>query len=213
MFNCLIMVIKIHITKVPQHTNFLYLEENYLVSCGTLGSFKSFFAIPESFGYSILGSYLFLFKPLLEVPHYYSYKSITSDNVTRTLHIKRFFLSRVKRHFTFIQSRVQTLIASSVEGFKKELRVLGVGYRFFVHLNLSVLKLGYSHLLFFLVPLTIQVRKRGKSVLELFSIQLHSLSETSIHMRGFKLPNVYTGRGIRFRKEKLQLKQGKSSQV
>lgn len=107
----------------------------------------------------------------------------------------------------------QVLIETTVPTMYQKLKFVGVGYRAFPVENfetrLLLLKLGYSHPIYFKIP-------PSTSVFCLKFIQLfvysHSYQQTTFvasKIRSYKTPEPYKGKGIVFENEKITLKEGK----
>ena len=113
----------------------------------------------------------------------------------------------------------RSLIANMVEGvstgFKKELELVGVGYRASNQGQLLELTLGYSHPIFFAIPEEVKVTtvsERGqnpKVVLE--SADKELIGEVAAKIRAFRKPEPYKGKGIRFVGEQIRRKAGKTA--
>lgn len=96
-------------------------------------------------------------------------------------------------------------------GFLISLRIVGVGYRAFLEENQKVLnlKLGYSHNLKYQVGEGVRAFLLEPTLLSLFGIDKNQVSQVASRIRGFKAPERYKGKGIRFTTEKISLFQGK----
>jgi large subunit ribosomal protein L6 len=94
-----------------------------------------------------------------------------------------------------------------------KLNLVGVGYRVFSHENLAnqiYLKLGYSHLIYFVIPNGINSYCQKFTKLFLFSNSSYNLlTQTAAQIRSCKLPEPYKGKGILHDQEKIVLKKGK----
>lgn len=123
-----------------------------------------------------------------------------------------------KRHKA-MHGLYRSLIANMVEGvstgFKKELELVGVGYRASNQGQLLELTLGYSHPIFFAIPEEVKVTtvsERGqnpKVVLE--SADKELIGEVAAKIRAFRKPEPYKGKGIRFVGEQIRRKAGKTA--
>ncbi len=107
----------------------------------------------------------------------------------------------------------RTLVANMVEGvsqgFKRELEVVGVGYRAEKSgktLNLSV---GLSHQVNFAEPAGITISV-DKQVIRVEGIDKHLVGQTAANIRKVKKPDVYKGKGIRYVGESVRRKAGKA---
>lgn len=94
-----------------------------------------------------------------------------------------------------------------------KLNLIGVGYRVFTHEKLAnqiYFKLGYSHLIYFRIPLEITTYCQKFTKLFLFGNSPYNrLTQTAAQIRSCKLPEPYKGKGILYDQEKIILKKGK----
>lgn len=110
---------------------------------------------------------------------------------------------------------VFNMIAGVSEGFKKELEVIGVGYRATATGQQLELALGYSHPIVIELPKEIKVSadtQKGKAplvTLESYDKQL--LGQVAAKIRSLRKPEPYKGKGIRFLGEEIRRKAGKSA--
>lgn len=113
------------------------------------------------------------------------------------------------------RSLIANMITGVSDGFKKELELIGVGYRVANTGNLLELTLGYSHPVYFYVPDDIKVTtttEKGKSPrisLECSNNELLGLVAHKI--RSFRKPEPYKGKGVRFLGEQIRRKAGKTA--
>jgi len=113
------------------------------------------------------------------------------------------------------RSLVQNMIVGVSEGFKKELEVIGVGYRANANGQLLELSLGYSHPFVFEIPSEIMVSavtEKGKAplvTLESFDKQL--IGQVASKIRSLRKPEPYKGKGVRFKGEEVRRKAGKTA--
>ncbi len=110
---------------------------------------------------------------------------------------------------------LHNMIIGVASGFKKELELVGVGYRASNSGNLLELSLGYSHPIYFAVPEEVNVEtktEKGKSpkvILESNDNQL--LGQVAAKIRGFRKPEPYKGKGVRYVGEYIRRKAGKAA--
>ena len=110
---------------------------------------------------------------------------------------------------------VNNMVVGVSEGYKKEMELVGVGYRVSNQGNLIEFSLGYTHPIF--IQLTKEVKVETKSernqnpqiVLESADKQLLGLICAKI--RSFRKPEPYKGKGILFKGEVIRRKSGKSA--
>jgi len=113
------------------------------------------------------------------------------------------------------RSIVQNMIIGVAEGFKKQLEVIGVGYRATANGQQLELALGYSHAIIFEMPSQITVTsltEKGKApVVTLESFDKQMLGQVAAKIRSFRKPEPYKGKGIKFVGEIIRRKAGKSA--
>jgi large subunit ribosomal protein L6 len=132
------------------------------------------------------------------------------------IHVKR--PTDQKRHRA-LHGLTRALLNNMVEGvstgFKKELELVGVGYRVANTGNLLELTIGYSHPIYFYVPDEIKVEtktEKGKSPgISLESSNKELLGLVANKIRSFRSPEPYKGKGIKFAGEQLRRKAGKAA--
>lgn len=113
----------------------------------------------------------------------------------------------------------RSLIANMVEGvskgFRKQLELVGVGYKATAQQNVLELSLGYSHNVFMVVPSEIKVQatqEKGQNptiVLECIDKQL--LGQMAAKLKSLRKIEPYKGKGIRFTGEYIRRKAGKAA--
>lgn len=111
---------------------------------------------------------------------------------------------------------MRALIANNVkgvtEGFKRELDIVGVGYRGEVKGREVVFQLGYSHPVRFPIPQGIDINVDGKSghiVVSGFDKQ--KVGQVAAEIRSLRQPDPYKGKGIKYTDEVLRKKAGKAA--
>jgi large subunit ribosomal protein L6 len=116
-----------------------------------------------------------------------------------------------------LQDLVRALIAASVkgavEGYTKTLELHGTGYRAELVGNKLTCLVGRSHPCVIELPasVTCEVPKDSKgTVIHLSSPDKAVLGQVAATIKGFRLPEPYGGKGIRFRGEQIRRKAGKA---
>lgn len=113
------------------------------------------------------------------------------------------------------RSLVNNMIIGVSEGYKKELSLVGVGYKATCSNNVLELNLGYSHDIFFVLPAEVTgvaVMEKGKDpkiTLESFDKQL--LGQVCAKLRSLRKIEPYKGKGVRFVGEVIRRKAGKTA--
>ena len=109
----------------------------------------------------------------------------------------------------------QNMVVGVSEGYKKELEVIGVGYRATATGQQLELALGYSHPIVLEVPSEIKVSadtQKGKApVVTIESYDKQLLGQVAAKIRSLRKPEPYKGKGIRFVGEEIRRKAGKSA--
>jgi len=114
-----------------------------------------------------------------------------------------------KTHFYL--SLIRSLMVGVVRGYKRRLRLVGVGYRASVSSKGLLLKIGYSHEIVYPIPSDVQVlcSKTKGTLLIVRGIELHRVRQIAAEIRSFHKPDAYKGKGIHDEAEVLRLKKGK----
>jgi large subunit ribosomal protein L6 len=113
----------------------------------------------------------------------------------------------------------RSLLANAVEGvtsgYRKQLELIGVGYRAEVKNGVLELSLGYSHPIYFLPPEDITVSavsERGKNpVITIEGIDKQMVGQVAAKIRGLRPPEPYKGKGVRYVDEFVRRKAGKTA--
>ena len=110
---------------------------------------------------------------------------------------------------------VHNMIVGVSEGYKKELELVGVGYRASNQGNIIELALGYTHSIFIQLPPEVKVEtksERNKNPLIILeSCDKQLLGQICSKIRSFRKPEPYKGKGIKFVGEEIRRKSGKSA--
>lgn len=123
-----------------------------------------------------------------------------------------------KQHRTMhglYRSLVNNMIQGVSEGWTKQLELVGVGYRASNQGQKLDLALGYSHnIVIDIAPEVIveAISEKGKNpVVKLTSFDKQLVGQVAAKIRGFRKPEPYKGKGIKFVGEQLRRKAGKSA--
>jgi large subunit ribosomal protein L6 len=108
----------------------------------------------------------------------------------------------------------RALVANAVrgvtEGFKKEMEIVGVGYRAELKGKTVVFLLGYSHPVEFPVPEGIQISVEKQTRLVVSGVDRAQVGQVAANIRGLRPPDPYKQKGIRLSGERLKKKAGKA---
>ena len=110
---------------------------------------------------------------------------------------------------------ISNLVTGVTDGFKKELEIIGVGYRANLNGNILELTLGYSHPFYFVPPdgITIEVdTKTSKNPrITVSGIDKELVGQVAAKIRSLRKPEPYKGKGVRYVGEYVRKKAGKSA--
>jgi len=115
------------------------------------------------------------------------------------------------------RSLVNNMIVGVSEGYKKQLELVGVGYRATNQGQLLELALGFSHPIQLLLPSEIKVEavtdRKSNPIITLESADKQLLGQVCAKIRSMRKPEPYKGKGVRFKGEEIRRKAGKSAKV
>jgi large subunit ribosomal protein L6 len=145
-------------------------------------------------------------------------KDLKVEVVDNTIILQR--PSESKNHKS-VHGLSRALLANMVvgvsQGFKKELELVGVGYRAEAKGQQLEMSLGYSHDIILQVPDEVKVEtrteRRSNPVITLTCIDKQLIGHVAAKIRSLRPPEPYKGKGIKFVGEQLRRKAGKSASV
>jgi large subunit ribosomal protein L6 len=110
---------------------------------------------------------------------------------------------------------VNNLVKGVTDGFKKDLELVGVGFKATHQGNILDLSLGYSHNIIFEVPKELKVNtvtEKGKNpTISLEGVDKQLLGQVAAKLRGLRKPEPYKGKGVKYSGEVLRRKAGKAA--
>ena len=108
----------------------------------------------------------------------------------------------------------RALVANAVtgvtQGFKKDLDIVGVGYRAEVKGKNVVLALGYSHPIEFPIPEGIQIAVEKQTHMTVSGADKNKVGQVAANLRALRPPDPYKQKGVRITGERLKKKAGKA---
>lgn len=112
-----------------------------------------------------------------------------------------------------MRSLLNNMVIGVSAGFERRLEILGVGYKAQSRGSMVVFNLGYSHPINYKVPdgITVDVDKKGKITIK--GIDKEVVGQTAAIIRGFRPPDAYKGKGVRYEGEYIRLKAGKAAKA
>mgnify|MGYP005997878755 FL=1 len=113
------------------------------------------------------------------------------------------------------RSLISNMVVGVTEGYKKELELVGVGYKASTQGNVLELSLGYSHAIFLGVPSEIKVAaetQKGKNpIVTLEGSDKQLIGQVAAKIKSLRKVEPYKGKGIRFVGEHVRRKAGKTA--
>lgn len=147
---------------------------------------------------------------LLTIDCYKQYIEVINDINKKLSNLEK---KKVRMLKNTTVSLIKQLIIESTAIIHKKLNLVGVGYRIFSVENfenhLLLLRLGYSHPIYFRIPIETKTFTLKLTKLFLFGHSYHHLTSTASKIRLNKTPEPYKGKGILYENEKIILKEGK----
>lgn len=120
-----------------------------------------------------------------------------------------------RAHHGLVRALIHNMVVGVSEGYKKEMELVGVGYRATTNGQVLELSLGYSHAIYIKLPSEIKVEaksERNKNPLIILeSCDKQLLGQVCAKVRSMRKPEPYKGKGIKFVGEVIRRKSGKSA--
>jgi len=175
---------------------------------------KSPIAIPEGVTVEITDNVITVKGKLGELSQEYSAVEIKQED--GTIHVSR---SSEKKDHRAKHGLYRALVANMIEGvsngFTKELELVGVGYRASNQGQKLDLAIGFSHNIVMDIAPEVKVEtisEKGKNpIVKLTSHDKQLVGQVAAKIRGFRKPEPYKGKGIKFVGEEIRRKAGKSA--
>ncbi len=112
------------------------------------------------------------------------------------------------------RSLINNMVVGVSEGYKKDLEIIGVGYKAANQGNILELSLGYSHAIFMSVPAEIKVvtaMEKGKNPMVILEgIDKQLIGQVAAKIKSLRPVEPYKGKGVRFLGEQVRRKAGKA---
>ena len=110
-----------------------------------------------------------------------------------------------------MNANLTNMIKGVKEGYKKELEIIGVGYRFNLKGNTLVINAGYSHPVEMPIPAGLKVEAVSNTEITIKGSNKILLGEFAANVRKVRPPEPYKGKGIRYKDEHVRRKEGKKA--
>jgi large subunit ribosomal protein L6 len=110
------------------------------------------------------------------------------------------------------RANIQNMIIGVVDGYKKDLEVVGVGYRFeLIEGKILIVSAGYSHQIAMLPPSGITITVPSNTTLSVSGIDKQLVGQIAAKIRSLRPPEPYKGKGIKYAGEQIRRKAGKTA--
>ena len=148
-----------------------------------------------------LGSLELEVKPGIQV-------SVDNGNVTVT---RENDSKELKQLHGTTNANIKNMMEGVSTGFKKELEINGVGYRFQVAGNTLTISAGYSHPVKMEAPKGITIEAPSQTELNIMGFDKQVVGEFAAQVRKVRGPEPYKGKGIKYKDEFIRRKEGKKA--
>ncbi|HBC85520.1 MAG TPA: 50S ribosomal protein L6 [Lentisphaeria bacterium] len=108
------------------------------------------------------------------------------------------------------RSLISGMIVGVTEGYRKDLEIVGVGYKAQLSGQKLTLNLGYSHPIVYEVPQGIKMTVVDNTKINISGSDKQVVGEVAATIRRFKKPEPYKGKGVRYANEHITIKEGKT---
>ena len=110
-----------------------------------------------------------------------------------------------------VNANIKNMIEGVVNGYKKSLEIVGVGYRFSLKGNTLVINAGYSHPVELEIPTGLKVEAKSNTEISISGIDKVLVGEFAANVRKVRKPEPYKGKGIKYAGEHIRRKEGKKA--
>ena len=107
------------------------------------------------------------------------------------------------------RSLINNMVIGVTEGYKKELELVGVGYRAKTQGKMLNLTLGFSHPVNYQIPDGIEISTPSQTEVLINGIDKQKVGQVAAELRAIRPPEPYKGKGVRYKDEQITLKETK----
>ena len=113
--------------------------------------------------------------------------------------------------FGTMRAQIANMVTGVTAGFAKTLEIVGTGYRAQMDGQKLVLQLGFSHPVEFLPPAGITIKVETPTRLTISGADKCQVGQVAANIRGFRPPEPYKGKGVKYEGEYIRRKAGKAA--
>lgn len=117
---------------------------------------------------------------------------------------------QMRAYHGLCRSLLNNAVIGVSKGFTRELEIHGIGYRAAVKGKSLELQLGYSHVIDYPIPEGINIDVEKNTQISVQGIDKQKVGQVAAEIRAFRPPEVYKGKGIRYKGERVRRKVGKA---
>jgi large subunit ribosomal protein L6 len=104
---------------------------------------------------------------------------------------------------------INNLVTGVSKGYQRNLDIAGVGFKAAVEGKALKLNLGYSHDILYPIPAGIDIKCEKPTMIAIMGIDAQKVGQVAAEIRGFREPEPYKGKGIKYSDETIRRKEGK----
>jgi large subunit ribosomal protein L6 len=113
--------------------------------------------------------------------------------------------------FGTMRAHIANMVEGVTGGFSKTLEIVGTGYRAVLEGKCLVLQLGYSHPIRFEPPAGVTIKVENPTRVVVSGADKWSVGQAAAEIRGFRPPEPYKGKGVKYEGEHIRRKAGKAA--
>jgi large subunit ribosomal protein L6 len=133
---------------------------------------------------------------------------VAVDQDKQTLHVKAGTPAHLPAAGS-ARAHLANMVVGVTKGFERKLELVGVGYRAAVQGKNLNLTLGFSHPVVYAVPEGITIETPSQTEILVKGTDLQKVGQVAAEIRGYRPPEPYKGKGVRYSGEKIELKEAK----
>ncbi len=107
------------------------------------------------------------------------------------------------------RANLANMVEGVTKGFERKLELVGVGYRAALQGKNLNLTLGFSHPVSYPVPEGISIETPSQTEILIKGVDCQKVGQVAAEIRGYRPPEPYKGKGVRYSGEKIVMKEGK----
>ncbi len=107
------------------------------------------------------------------------------------------------------RAHLANMVHGVTKGYDRKLELVGVGYRAAIQGKMLNLTLGFSHAIAFPIPEGVTIECPSQTEIVIKGIDRQKVGQVAAEIRGFRPPEPYKGKGVRYSDEKIELKEAK----